>query len=136
MPSLKQIYWCIKKYFKTLGGSRKCIRFFGEKTMNRIFLLIVLSIPIWLTVKFDAPKWCQGLSVLAFLLFALPHSEEDEVPEAIGKWLLLFVGIGGIVVGLSAWALRGTSSILGELWWVGPIALFVTVVGFVRVLRN
>jgi hypothetical protein len=110
--------------------------------MIRLLLLLVLAIPPWLAVKFGAPKWVTGLSIAPFFLLAMNMGDDPEehmfgeASEGIGKWLLLFVGLGGVVIGLAAWALRGTSSLLSLIWWVGPIALIVVIIGIVRLVRK
>lgn len=109
--------------------------------MKKIVWLLVLAVPPWLAVKWGAPKWGLTLSIVPFFLLAMSMGDSDEhmfgeASEGIGKWLFLLVGLGGLVLDGTAFALRGTSSLWGVAWWMGPVALVVVIVGVVRVLRK
>ena len=109
--------------------------------MKKIALLLILAIPPWLATKFGAPKWGVILSMVPFGLLAMSMGDSDEnllgeASSSVGKWLFLLLGIGGLVLGTVAWSLRGTSSLLGVLWWILPVALVILIVGVVRILRE
>lgn len=109
--------------------------------MTKILLLLALAIPPGLAAKFDAPKWALLLSAVPFGLLAMSMGDSDEhllgeASEKAGRYLFLLLGLGGLALGVIAWSLRGTSSPLGALWWILPIALVVTVVGIVRIVRK
>lgn len=109
--------------------------------MTRILFLIVLAVPPWLATKFDAPKWVVLLSIVPFGLLAMSMGDSDEhmfgdASETVGKYLFLLLGLGGVALGVLAWSLRGTFSILGEVWWLLPGALVLLAVGIFRLLRK
>lgn len=109
--------------------------------MKKIAMLLALAIPPWLATKFGAPKWGVILSIVPFGLFAMSMGDSDEnllgkASSGVGKWLFLLVGIGGLVLGTVAFSFRDTSSFLGVLWWMLPVAAIVFIVGVVRVWRD
>jgi len=109
--------------------------------MSKILLLVALAIPPVIAGKLDAPKWVLLLLAVPFGLLAMSMDDSDEhllggASQAIGKYLFLLVGLGGVALGALAWSLRGTSSLLGVVWWLLPVALLVLVVGVWRVLRK
>ena len=109
--------------------------------MTRILFLLALTVPPWLATKFAAPKWVVLLSIVPFGLLAMSMGDSDEhmfgeASESVGKYLFLLLGLGSVALGLLAWSLRGTSSILGLVWWLLPLALVLLAVGVVRVFRQ
>lgn len=109
--------------------------------MTKILLLIALAIPPWLAAKLGAPHWALVLSAIPFFLLAMRmgDADEDMLGEAsgtVGRWLFLLMGIGGLALGAVAWTLKGTSSLLGVIWWVLPVALIIFVVGIFRLWRE
>ena len=109
--------------------------------MSKILFLLALAIPPWLAGKFDAPKWVLLLSSVPFGLLAISMGDPDEhmfgeASEKVGRYLFLLLGLGGTALGVLAWSLRGTSSILGVLWWFLPAGLVLLAVAIVRVLRK
>lgn len=72
--------------------------------MLKYVWLLVLAIPPWVAVEFDAPKWVTMVSAAPFFLFAmtLGDSDEDLLGEASGtfrKGALVVMGVGGLVLG-------------------------------------
>lgn len=65
---------------------------------------LVLAIPPWVAVEFDAPKWVVMLAIAPFYLFAMTLGDSDEnmLGEASGKFRkgsLVVMGAGGLVLG-------------------------------------
>ena len=72
--------------------------------MLKYIWLLVLAIPPWAAVEFDSPKWVVMIAVVPFFLLAmtLGNPEEHLLGEASGKFrkgALVFIGVGGIVLG-------------------------------------
>ena len=78
--------------------------------MRKILWLLVLTIPPWVAVEFDAPKWVVMLAVAPFFLFATTFDDTDEhlLGERFEKFhmpLLVLIVIVGLIfgVGLFMW---------------------------------
>lgn len=72
--------------------------------MLKYVWLLVLAVPPWAAVKFDAPKWIVVLAVVPFLIFAMTLGDPDEnlLGEASGKFrksALVIIVAGGLAVG-------------------------------------
>jgi hypothetical protein len=72
--------------------------------MLKYVWLLVLAIPPWVAVEFDAPKWVVMVALAPFLLFAMTLGDPDEdlLGEASGafrKGALVVMGVGGLVLG-------------------------------------
>lgn len=72
--------------------------------MLKYVWLLVLAIPPWVAVEFDAPKWVMMVSAAPFFLFAMTLGDPDEdlLGEASGtfrKGALVVMGVGGLVLG-------------------------------------
>ena len=81
--------------------------------MLKYVWLLVLAIPPWAAVEFDAPKWVVMVSAAPFFLFAMTLGDPDEdlLGEASGtfrKGAVVVIGVGGLVLG----------SVLFILWQV------------------
>lgn len=66
---------------------------------------LVLAIPPWAAVEFDAPKWVVLVAVAPFFLFAMTLGDPDEdlLGEASGKFrkgALGVIGAGGLALGI------------------------------------
>lgn len=64
---------------------------------------LVLAIPPWVAVEFDAPKWLVMIAVAPFFLFAMTLGDPDEelLGKASGKFrkgALVTLGAGGLVL--------------------------------------
>lgn len=64
---------------------------------------LVLAIPPWAAVEFEAPKWIVMLTAAPFFLFAMTQEnpDDDMLGEASGsfrKGALVVVGAGGLVL--------------------------------------
>jgi hypothetical protein len=72
--------------------------------MPKVAWLLLLAIPPWAAVEFDAPKWVVMLAVAPFFLFAMTLGDPDEelLGEASGtfrKGALVALGVGGLILG-------------------------------------
>lgn len=72
--------------------------------MLKYIWLLVLAIPPWVAVEFDAPKWVVMVAAAPFFLFAMTLGDPDEdlLGEASGtfrKGALVVMGVGGLVLG-------------------------------------
>ena len=72
--------------------------------MLKYVWLLVLAIPPWVAVEFDAPKWVMMVSAAPFFLFAMTLGDPDEelLGEASGtfrKGALVVMGVGDLVLG-------------------------------------
>lgn len=72
--------------------------------MFKYVWFLVLAIPAWVAVEFDAPKWVVMLAIAPFYLFAttLGDSDENMLGAASGKFRkgsLVVMGAGGLVLG-------------------------------------
>jgi hypothetical protein len=72
--------------------------------MLKFVWYLVLAIPPWVAVEFDAPRWIVMACAAPFLLFAMfqGDADEDQFGEASGefrKWTLVLVAVGGLVLG-------------------------------------
>lgn len=81
--------------------------------MLKYVWLLMLAIPPWAAVEFDAPKWVAMVSAAPFFLFAMTLGDPDEdlLGEASGtfrKGAVVVIGVGGLVLG----------SVLFILWQV------------------
>ena len=62
---------------------------------------LILVIPPWVALEFDAPKWISMLAAAPFFLFAMTLGDPDEdlLGEASGtfrKGALLLMAVGGL----------------------------------------
>ncbi len=78
--------------------------------MNKIIWLVVLLIPGLVALEFDAPKWLYMLLFVPFWLLAMSLDDSDEhllgdATSPIRNWLLAFIGIGGLILGIVVWSL-------------------------------
>ena len=62
--------------------------------MPKFVWLLLLAIPPWAAVEFDAPKWLVMVAVAPFFLFAMTLQDPDEEllgeasgVSARGRWL-------------------------------------------------
>ena len=81
--------------------------------MRKYVWLLLLGIPPWVAVQFEAQKWFVMLAAVPFFLFAMTLGDPDEdlLGEASGKFrkvVLVVIGAGTIVLG----------SVLFILWTV------------------
>lgn len=72
--------------------------------MPKIAWLLLLAIPPWVAVEFDAPKWVAMVAAAPFFLFAMTLGDPDEelLGEASGKFrkgALVVMGVGGLILG-------------------------------------
>ena len=73
--------------------------------MFKIVWLLLLLIPAWLAVKFDASKLVTALAVAPFFIYAmtLDDPDKDLLGEASGpfrKGALIVMGAGGLALGV------------------------------------
>ena len=69
----------------------------------KVLWLLLLAIPPWVAVEFDAPKWVAMLAAAPFFLFAmtLGDPDEDALGEASGTFrtgALVVMAVGGLVL--------------------------------------
>jgi hypothetical protein len=73
--------------------------------MSKYIWLIVLTLPIWAAVEFDAPKWMLMLTVVAFYVRAATlgdHPDEHLLGEGFAKYrpsIIVVLGLGGLILG-------------------------------------
>jgi len=73
--------------------------------MLKYVWLLVLAIPPWMAVEFDAPKWVVMVALAPFLLFAMTLGDPDEelLGEASGtfrKGARVVIAVGALVLGI------------------------------------
>lgn len=113
--------------------------------MTKILWLIALALLPWLATRLDAPKWAVLLTLVPFGLLAMSMGDSDEemfgdASPKVGRFLFLGLGMGmgmgSVALGLVAFSLRGSASMLGLIWWVLPIAVVLLVIGVIRLFRQ
>jgi len=109
--------------------------------MTKILWLIALALLPWLATRLDAPKWAVLLTLVPFGLLAMSMGDSDEemfgdASPKVGRFLFLGLGMGGVALGLVAFSLQGSASMLGLIWWVLPIAVVLLVIGVIRLFRQ
>jgi hypothetical protein len=72
--------------------------------MVKIVWLLLLAIPPWAAVEFDAPKWAVMIAAAPFFLYAMTLGDPDEesLGEASGgfrRGTLVLMAAGGLVLG-------------------------------------
>ncbi len=72
--------------------------------MLKYVWLLILAIPPWIAVEFDAPKWVVAVAIAPFFLLAMTLGDPDEdllgeASEGFRKRTLILVGAGGLVLG-------------------------------------
>jgi len=73
--------------------------------MLKLIWFLVLAVPPWVAVKFDASKWIVALAVAPFFIFAMTLGDPDEdlLGEESGKFrkgALVVIGAGGLALGI------------------------------------
>lgn len=73
--------------------------------MYKIVWLLLLLIPPWIAVKFDASKLVTALAVAPLFLFAMTLDDPDEnllgdASEPFRKSALAVMGVGGLALGI------------------------------------
>ena len=73
--------------------------------MLKYVWLLVLAIPPWVAVQFDAPKWVVMVALAPFLLFAMTLGDPDEelLGETSGtfrKGARVVIVVGALVLGI------------------------------------
>ncbi|MDY7539770.1 hypothetical protein QN372_01655 [Undibacterium sp. RTI2.1] len=115
--------------------------------MKKAIILFLLAIPTILLIHFNErahhslPNWLIFLSAAPFFLTLITTKDPDqdmfgEASASVGNWLLLLLGVGGMLFGVVGFSLRDTSAVLGLFGWVLPFAMVVTVVAMMRILRK
>ena len=72
--------------------------------MRKYIWLLLLTIPPWVAVEFDSPKWVVTVAVAPFFLLAMTLGDSDEyllgeASEKFRKGALVAIGVGGLVLG-------------------------------------
>ena len=73
--------------------------------MSKYLWLLVLALPIWAAVEFDAPKWVSVLTALPFFLRAAAlgdHPDEHLLGEGFAHYrpsILAVLLVGGLILG-------------------------------------
>ena len=73
--------------------------------MSKYIWLLLLAIPPWVAVEFDAPKWVVLLSIAPFYIRASTlgeHPDEHLLGEGFAKFrkpLLIVLVLGGLILG-------------------------------------
>jgi uncharacterized protein (DUF983 family) len=73
--------------------------------MSKYIWLLVLALPIWAAIEFDAPKWVSVLTAIPFFLRAATlgnHPDEHLLGEDISQYrpsILAVLVVGGVILG-------------------------------------
>ncbi len=103
---------------------------------------IVLGLPPLLLIHWSErhggriPTWLLMLSAAPLFIGAFLNDDDEDsrssARSAVGNFLLLLMGLGGMAFGIVGFALRDTPSLLGLLAWAFPVGLVLTVVAVFR----
>lgn len=75
--------------------------------MSKYIWLLVLVLPMWASVEFDAPKWVSVLAAIPFFVRAATlgdHPDEHLLGEGFAQYrptALLVLSVSGLILGVA-----------------------------------
>lgn len=115
--------------------------------MKKTIILLLLGLLTILLIHYSErahhslPNWLLFLTAAPFFLTLMSTKDPDEkmfgeASASVGNWLLLLLGVGGMLFGLMGFVLKDTNALLGLFAWAFSLGLVVTIIAILKILRN